>query len=628
MYKFKRALALMLSLILILTIFVSCAKKPKDDELVDGELPGQTEEPLDEPTDEPTEEPSDDPNDETEEEPTQEPNDETPDEPSDEPTAEPTDDPSKDKDKDPSKEESPKPTKKPAATPKPNIKHPSYLNLTGFPIVKEPITLEIMVNTSATQPDFNKVKMFQEYEKMTGIKIKWINIPSGATRERVNMAFAANSLPDAFLKCGSILDNNAQYTYASDGMILNLMEDDRLKNFAPNFYEYYSKNASVRKSMTFPDGAVYSFPQGVQAVPNKVAGKLFINQKWLDNLGLKMPKTTEELYNVLKAFKENDANGNGIKNDEIPLSSPNFNYITYMLYGAFGIGNRGVHDPYVDFDEASKKPRLIAATNEYRQFLEFCHKLYSEGLLDNQIFTQSNAQYVAKQSEGIVGAFCYTNLATIPDSVGKNFKGIDTALKGPNGHQFWYPIRSDLHSTGAFVITTKNKHPEATMRWVDYFYSDEGNLLYNYGVEGQSHVKNPDGTYKFVKSVYDILNTSNLTFDAAVAPHVAVGGSNPLIVKEPYFYGREMDPVPARAAQNMVKYYPKEIWPLFIFSPKENYELTIIGTDVKTYIDRMRAEFITGRTSFDQWDNYIKQLKRMGSDDMLKIYENALKRMK
>ena len=320
--------------------------------------------------------------------------------------------------------------------------------------------------------------------------------------------------------------------------------------------------------MTFANNAVYSFPQGVEAIPNKVAGKLFINKEWLKKSGKKMPETIDELYDVLVYFRDNDMNGNG-KSDEIPLSAPNYNYITYMLYGAFGLGNRGVHSRYVDIDEKTGKTRLIAASVKYKKYLEFCNKLYNEKLLDNNIFTMTDSQYVAKQAGGKVGMFCYTNLATIPDEIGNQFEGITKALKGPDGDQIWYPVRSKLHSTGAFVITNACKNPEIAMRWADYSYSDEGNLLYNYGVEGVSHVKNSDGTYKFVRSVYDVVN-NGLTFDAAVATHVAVGGSNPIITKEPYFYGREMDPIPNKAANNMTKYFPKEIWPTFIFTPKES----------------------------------------------------------
>lgn len=517
-------------------------------------------------------------------------------------------------------------TKAPSSTDKSStaVKHPEYLNPTGFPIVKQPITLKIMVNNSAVQPDFSNVASMKEYEKMTGIKIDWINIPAGATNEKVNMAFASNDLPDAFLKCGSAITNVNQFRFGTDGMILDLGKDGLLEKYAPNFMKFYNKYDDVKGALKFPNGAIYSFPQAVEAVPSKVAGKLFFNKTWLKTINMQMPTTTEEFYNVLKAFKDKDPNGNG-KADEIPFSSANFNYIMYTLQGAFGLGNRGVHDTNVDMDEKTGKPRLIAAAPEYKELMIYINKLYSEGLLDKEIFTMKSAQYTAKQSENLVGAFNYTNLATIPDDIGANFDGIPVALKGPAGHQIWFPMRSHLHSTGAFVITTANKYPEATVRWVDYFYSDEGNLLYNYGKEGESHVKNPDGTYKFVQSVYDSIK-GNVTFDAAVAPHVAVGGSNPLIVKAPYFYGREMDPIPAKAAENMMPYAPKEIWPIFTFTPDENDKLSVIQTDITNYVNKMRAEFVTGKTPISEWDNYVKQIKNMGVDEMLEIYDVARKR--
>ena len=517
-------------------------------------------------------------------------------------------------------------TKKGTSSTKSNVKVPDNMNLTGFPIVKKQTTLKIMVNTSASQPDFNNVKMFQAYEKKTNVKIQWINIPSGSTRQKVMMAFASNELPDAFLKCANILDNNTIFTFAKDGMIYNLNTNDNLKNFAPNFYKFYSQNSNVKKALTFPNGAVYSFPQGVEAIPNKVAGKLFINKTWLNKVGKKLPTTTDELYDVLVAFRDKDPNGNNRK-DEIPLSAPNYNYITYMLYGAFGLGNRGVHHTYVDFDEKAGKPRLIAATNEYKQYLEYTNKLYKEGLLDNNIFTMTDSAYVAKVADNKVGAFCYTNLANVPDNVGNNFVGIDIALKGPNGHQIWYPVRSELHSTGAFVITSACKQPEVAMRWVDYFYSDEGILMYNYGVEGESHVKNPDGTYKFVDSVYKAIE-KGLTFDAAVSPHVALGGNNPTITKDKYFYGREMDPIPKAAANNMVKYFPKQIWAPFIFTPQEANDMTIISTEIEMYITKMAGQFITGNEKISSgWDKYINRLKNMQMDRMLDIYNSAYKRM-
>lgn len=503
--------------------------------------------------------------------------------------------------------------------------HPEYLNLTGMPIVNKPMKLSIMVNNSAVQPNFENVKMFQAYEEMTGIEVEWINIPAGSTSEKVNLAFASNTLPDAFLKCGSVLNNINQFRFGADGMIIDLNKDGMLEMYAPNFFKFMNDNKTVKNAIEFPNGAIYSFAQGTDSLAHRVAGKTFINQKWLDALEREQPTTMDELYDMLVAFKNEDPNGNG-QADEIPLSSPNFNYIFYGLYGSYGLGNRGVHDWYVDADEETGKARLIATTDEYKEFLTFLAKLFKEELLDNDIFTMKSAQYVAKQSEGRVGMFTYTNLATIPDNIGEMFEPIKEPFKGPNGHQLWFPVRSNLHSTGAFVITSKCEYPEVAMRWVDYFYSDEGNLMFNYGLEGETYVKKPDGKYDFVDSIYDSIQ-GTVTFDAAVAPYVVVGGNNPIIVKDQYFYGKETDPKPSQGAKYMEPYFPETIWPILNFTQEETEELSVYLTDITNYSNKMRAEFITGKTSFDQWDNYIEQLNKMGLPEMLEIYNQVLERL-
>ncbi|MDP4152381.1 MAG: extracellular solute-binding protein [Bacillota bacterium] len=502
---------------------------------------------------------------------------------------------------------------------------PDYLNTEGFPIVKQPIKISVMVANSANQPDFNTIENMKEYEKMTGVETDWINIPNGSANEKISVAFASDALPDAFLKCGAVINNVNQLRFGSDGMIMDLNKNGMLEKYAPNFMKYYNKYDDVKSAVTFPNGAVYSFPQGIESNAVKVAGKTFYNQKWLDKLGMKEPTTTDEFYTLLKAFKDNDMNGNG-KKDEIPLSSSNISYIMYALQGAFGLSNRGMHDELVDMDEDSGKPRLMATSNAYKELLQYLNKLYSEGLLDNEIFTMKSPQYVAKHSEGLIGVFNYTNLTTIPSDAAKNFTGATVALKGPHGDQLWTPVRSQLHSTGAFIITKENKYPEATIRWVDYFYSDAGNLFYNFGIEGKTYNKQPDGKYKFVDSVYDQIN-KGIPYDAAVAPLVPIGGRNPLFSKEPYFYGGEVEPIPAKAANDMVKYFPKDIWPILNFTSEENSELTVVKTDIKNYIDLMTADFITGKKSLSEWDNYVKQINTMGADRLLAIYTKALKRI-
>ena len=104
-----------------------------------------------------------------------------------------------------------------------------------FPLTTEGEQLHIMVNNSSLQPDFNTVKMWQEYEEMTGVDIIWENIPAGTAAEKLNMAFASNQLPDVFLKFGISADNQIKFG-STEGYLVNLAEDDLLPTYAPNFY--------------------------------------------------------------------------------------------------------------------------------------------------------------------------------------------------------------------------------------------------------------------------------------------------------------------------------------------------------------------------------------------------------
>lgn len=500
----------------------------------------------------------------------------------------------------------------------------SALAESNFPLSTTNEQLHVMVNNSSYSPDYNQVKMWQEYEEMTGVDIVWENIPAGTANEKLNMAFGSMELPDVFFKFNISADNQIKFG-STEGLLVNLAKDDLLKTYAPNFYAYMQEHPTVAASVTMPDGAIYSFPQIIESIPNKVAAKMFINKSWLEKLNLEMPTTTEELYNVLKAFKEQDPNGNGLQ-DEIPFSAPNFNYVYYSLIGAFGGGTRGVHDTLVDADPETGYPRILGITDAWKNMLQYCNKLYTEGLLDNDIFTMKSAQFTATVAEDKVGVFVYTNFSNVPEEFAvQHFVGIPEALEGPNGDKFWFPVRSDLHSIGNWVITSKCENVPLALQFVDYFYTEEGAKFFFYGSEGTCHVVKEDGSLDFVPAVQESVD-NGIGFDAAVAPYVTTGGSNPVIVMEQYFYGGEVKPVPAAAAHAMVPYFPSEIWPIFTYTEEESDEASIIRTDINGHVNSMRAKFVTGEESFDKWDDYVKQIKLMGADRLCEIVNQAYQR--
>lgn len=492
-----------------------------------------------------------------------------------------------------------------------------------FPLVTEPTTLRIMVNNSAFQPDFGEVLMWQAYQDLTGVTIDWENIPAGTQNEKFSMAMASNEMPDVFLKFSLSASNQIKFG-SVEGQLVDI--SGMLEEHAPNFYQYMKANPSIEAALTMPDGSIYSIPQAIESIPNKVAAKMFVNKTWLDALGLDMPTTTDELYDVLVAFKTMDPNGNG-EADEIPFGAPNFNYMYYSLIGAFGGGNRGVHDTLVDADPETSYPRIMPASDAWREMLTYFHRLYAEGLMDTDIFTMKDAQYTANAAEDLYGVIVFTNFANIPESTAEHFTGLEKALEGPNGDQIWFPVRSNLHSIGNWVITSACENPELALRFVDYFFTEDGVRMYNYGVEGESYVVQEDGSLAFVDAVYEAV-ANGISFDNAVAPYVTCGGGNPVIVMEKYFYGGETKPVPAAAAHAMVEYFPEEIWPIFSYTEEENEDASVIRTDISSYVNTMRASFITGETPLTEWDAYVEQINNMGAERLLEIVNNAYLRSK
>lgn len=189
-----------------------------------------------------------------------------------------------------------------------------------FPL-EEKVTLRFMTQSSALAPtDPNEKLIYQRLEEQTGVQIDWKNYTKDQFVEKRNLALASGELPDAILDAA--FSDYDLLKYAKDGTIIPV--EDLIDQYMPNFKKVLEEAPEYKSMITAPDGHIYSFPwieelgsgksriQVVDCLP-------WINVEWLNNLGLKMPTTTEELKEVLIAFKTQDPNGNG-EADEIPLS--------------------------------------------------------------------------------------------------------------------------------------------------------------------------------------------------------------------------------------------------------------------------------------------------------------------
>lgn len=496
------------------------------------------------------------------------------------------------------------------------------VNEEGMPIVKDSITLDFFAaKPPITADDWGDVMVWKEYEKKSNIKVNWETIPTASVNEKRNLKLASGDLPDVFYS--SWISVEDLFKYGEQGVFLSLNE--LIDQYAPNLKKIFEEHPEVKKAVTLPDGNIYSFPtvQGFQSM--RFSTKPFINGDWLDALEMEIPETTEEFYQYLKAVKEQDPNGNG-EADEIPYGAQNMDQLITWIRGSFGIG-QGKQSGNVDLDPQEKKIRFYPITDEYKEMLQYVNKLYSEGLIEQNIFSIEQEQYLANGSEGLYGSTNWHNpVGTFGKEGGKAFEGMP-ALEGPSGYQLFTSVNHPAASLTSFAITSENENPVATVRWIDHFYGDEGAKLLFMGIEGETFKENDEGELEYVDEITN--NPDGLTLDQAIAQYLTwPGGSYAGIAKEKYFKGSESSYQELEATEKLEPYVIEEVWPSFTYTAEENDKLSGFGSDIDKYVGEMRDKFISGDASFSEWNKYVETLESMNLEEYMNIKEDAYERYK
>src|SRR5690625_1501949 len=499
------------------------------------------------------------------------------------------------------------------------------LNEEGMPIVEEEIELEIFSGKAATTADdWNDVLLFNEYEEMTKVNITWNQVAADGLDEKRNLALASGDLPDAFYAANIPVSDIQKY--GDQGTFIPL--DDLIEEYAPNVAKVLDENPDIRKGLTFPDGNIYSIPTVYSPdFPSLLVGaKGWVNGDWLDQLDMDNPETTEEFYEYLKAVKETDLNGSG-ENDEIPLSSvAEMERIIHWISGAFGVQNKGQLHTLIDEDPDSGDIRFYPIADEYKDMLEYLNRLYEDGLIEENIYSLEVDQHLANAADNLYGAVQFYNpIELYGEEIGSQLIP-GTALEVPNGNTMSKGITSPLRSLGNFLITSENENPEATLRWIDYFWSDEGSKMFFMGIEGVTYEETDDGP-ELKEEITN--NPDGLTLTQALAEYIInPGGNHPVMVTDDYFTGSENAPTDIEAAEDLEPYLIDEIWPAFTYTAEENDDISVLETDLDKYVSEMQAAFITGEKDFSEWDDYVKQVEDKILDDYMDIQQAAYERYK
>ncbi|MFS0613508.1 extracellular solute-binding protein [Lederbergia ruris] len=492
------------------------------------------------------------------------------------------------------------------------------VNKEGFPIVDEKITLSMMAPGTGLA-EWRDMPVLQEYAKMTNIDFKYNTPPMSDFQTKLNLAFASGDIADIIYGASSSnLTPGMEVDYGEQGVLIPL--EDLIDQYAPNIKKLFEERPDVKKSVTTIDGHIYSLPRVQEGSTSSwYLGPIWYNGQWLKALGVKdVPKTTDEFYELLKRFKTEDPNGNG-KADEIPLTDVKMNTIRPWLLGAFGMKEW-------EIEEVDGKVRYAPTTENYKEYLTFMNKLYKEELLDPEVFSQSDEQKTAKGQENRLGVFTSWYSYMLTD------ESEEDAVNNP----MYYPLTSSVSPEpliprnpaiirGTFSITSNNPYPEATMRWIDYFYSKEGFEFLNEGPEGYLWEESEDGKKKDLevpsnyKTREDYRGT--LTPDFGINAPTRTG---PIEGKEVSEFEKFIE----KETTEKIEPYAEIPFPLVYLTNDEQKKVNNIKVDLQSYVEQMEAKFITGVEPLENWDKYVKTIENMQIDEYVKIHQDAYDRWK
>lgn len=463
----------------------------------------------------------------------------------------------------------------------------------------------------------NTVENWKIVEEKTGINLDWQIVQVEGKDQQFNLLMAAGDLPDIV----SYYEGKGGFTtigrFGEEGAFLPL--EDLIAENAPNLKKMILDDPKVREAVTAQDGHIYVVPM-MAAI--KAARGWFLRYDWLDKLGLNVPTTTDELYTVLKAFKTQDPNGNG-KADEIPLVFRRRGDDAFYNLGAFVYA----FDADMGFVDRNGKVAFGPAEPQYKEFLSYIHKLYSEGLIDQEVLTRQGNPRNDLMGMNVAGGLhdWFASTAGLNDSLSGKIEGFNLRHIAPPVGTADKPYTriqmSKVRKDGEWSISSTNPDPVAAIKLFDFLYSREGQLLMNFGVEGKTY-KMEDG-----KPVYTDLITNNPDGLSMHESLVKNGMQWKVGMVQDIDYEAQFANAIAFAARK--EYQDKYIideFPTLAFTADENETVVDKYGQIRAYVLENTAKFMVGARDLSETDQFVKELNDMGLKEVQDIYQAAYDR--
>ncbi len=483
--------------------------------------------------------------------------------------------------------------------------------LEGSLITPEPTEFSVFLNFN-NMPFDSEWKVWQEVAKKTNISLKGVIAKSNSNeQEAFNNMLASGKLADII----GYVDASEIEKLGRDGGMIAL--NDLIKQHAPNIQKVLDTDAKFKQSAVSLDGNIYQIPKNQELL---TAEFWWVRQDWLNKLNLKAPTTVDELYKVLTAFRNDDPNGNG-KKDEIPLFDRAGNKMPdEYLY---------LWDSSTEFYPRDGKIVFEPMEENFKTGVKNIVKWYKEGLIDPEIFTRGPKSRDILLSGNLGGAtHDWTSAGNYNDTLPATIPNFEMKAIAPPADQNGKVIERTTRYPGAgWGISSQCKDPVAAIKFMDYMFSEEGDTLMNWGIEGETYTVNADGTKKYTDTVMKSEQTP-IGYLRSQGIQYRIG-----MAQDSAYEIAFMTPAAKEASELYnanPSWFPKDMPPYLDgalglkYTPENESEYKKIMSNIRPYVDEKFQTWMLGTANFEaEYDKFIAELKKRGIEKAIEINQEA-----
>lgn len=457
----------------------------------------------------------------------------------------------------------------------------------------------------------------REAARLTNVSLRGVaSMATTSSHEAFNLMMASGDLPD--IVAGNEVSHSLKpkfIQYGMEGAFLPL--DPLIERHAPHLKKFIAEHPRIMNSVRAPDGFLYFIPH----VPEGEFGcGWFIRKDWLDKLGLKMPDTVDELYEVGKAFRDRDPNGNG-KRDEVFFFARRRDQVFRLLvpFGSRSTGSDTPHDFFVD-GGVVQHPYAVP---EYRPAMRTFAQWYAEGLIDQEFYTRDrkSRDYMLGNDLGGMSYDWFGSTATYNDRLAEKYPGFEFVAFPPpadaKGKRINEHRRTAVKPSG-WAITSTSRHAVEAIQYFDFVFSEAGIRLFNFGVEGV-HYDRVDGKPVFKDHILNNGRPVN-------SQMWDIGAQVPIGFLMDYSYEPQWL---NQTALDGIELYRRGNWQIeeflgVAFSKEERRLYDRHWPSILSYMLEMQQGWALGTRDVDaDWEGYQERLSELGLPTVMSILQKA-----